>query len=155
MKSIKIFLVAALLSVVQLPAQIGSLVKSDYSLSKVTVKKGEEVTLIFTLNLPKNCHVYSNVQEYQIGPMPACFVFEPHSSYQLLGRLKPVGPKSEYEPIFDTNVNYFEGQAVFHQKVKVLSDNFLIKGYYDFQLCSLEDGTCILNTENFEFKYLK
>lgn len=155
MKTIKIFLFCMLLSVIKLPAQILSPVKSEYSLSKVPVKKGDEVTLTFTLNLDKNWHVYSNVQEYQIGPIPACFVFEPHSSYRLLGGVVPMGSKLEYEPVFEVNVNYFEGKAVFQQKVKVLSDNLVIKGSYDFQLCSLQEGTCIFSTEDFEFNHIK
>ena len=154
MKTLMIVLFCTLFAVLQLPAQILAPVKATYSLSKVPVKKGDEVTLIFTMNLDKNWHVYSNVQDYQIGPIPACFVFEPHSSYKLLGGVVPKGAKLEYEPVFDVQVNYFEGQAVFQQKVKVLADQLVVKGWYDFQLCNVQDGQCIFSTEDFEFNYL-
>lgn len=136
----------------QMGAQIESPVKSNYTLSKKEIKKGDVVTLIFTLQLADHWHLYSNLQNYELGPLPTTFEFEPHPSYKLLGDIVPTRSKKEYEPIFEVYVNYFEKTAEFRQKIKLCADNPIVKGYYDYQMCSIKDGKCILQTTDFEFK---
>jgi Disulphide bond corrector protein DsbC len=151
MKIIILWVWFAFLCGTNLFAQTRNPVKSDYKLSKKAVKKGGEVTLIFTLNLDQNWHVYSNIQNYELGPMRTSFSFEPNSSYELLGGVIPVGSRQEHEPVFEVDVNYFESRAEFRQKIKVFSDTTIIKGIYRYQLCNPSDGICLYRTENFEF----
>lgn len=152
MKIINLFVFYALFSASTALAQILSPVQSNYKLSQEHVKKGDDVTLIFTLNIDKHWHVYSTIQNYELGPMPTVFEFEPDSSYKLLGEVMPVGSKKEHEPVFDVDVNYFEKIAEFRQRIKICSENPIIRGSYEYQVCSVQDGKCILKTADFEFK---
>tara|TARA_R110001583_G_scaffold192614_1_gene359333 strand:+ start:48055 stop:48495 length:441 start_codon:yes stop_codon:yes gene_type:complete len=140
-----------MLSSAVLTAQTSLPAKSDFKLSKEVVKKGDEVTLIFTMKLSNTWKVYSNIQNYDMGPLPASFSFEPHPSYELLGRVMPVGSKKEYEPVFEVDVNYFGKRAEFRQRIQVCSDTLLVKGTFQYQLCNALDGRCTYITEEFEF----
>lgn len=151
MKIINLWVLCTILSNVTLSAQTPYPVKSDHRLSQEVVKKGDEVTLIFTMNLSNTWKVYSNIQHYDMGPLPASFSFDPHPSYELLGRVVPVGSKKEHEPVFEVDVNYFEKRAEFRQRIKVCSDTLIIKGIFQYQLCNALDGRCAYNTEEFEF----
>lgn len=152
MKIINLFVLSIWINCMALSAQIVTPVQANYQLSKNPVKKGDEITLIFTLNIDNNWHVYSNIQNYQLGPLPTSFEFEPHNSYKLLGDVQPIGSKKEYEPVFEVEVNYFEKIAEFRQKIKVCLENPTVKGYYEYQVCNDLDGMCIMQTEDFEFK---
>jgi thiol:disulfide interchange protein DsbD len=136
----------------QMGAQIESPVKPNYTLSKKEIKKGDVVTLIFTLQLADHWHLYSNLQNYELGPLPTTFEFEPHPSYKLLEGMIPIGSKMEHEPIFDVDVHYFEKKAEFRQKIKICTDNPVIKGYYEYQICHVLEGKCLFRTDDFEFK---
>lgn len=133
-------------------AQIASPVKPYYTLSKKEIKKGDVVTLIFTLQLEDHWHLYSNLQNYKLGPLPAIFEFEPHPSYKLLDDMIPIGSKMEHEPIFDVDVHYFDKIAEFRQNIKICTDKPIVKGYYEYQICHVLEGKCLFKTDNFEFK---
>lgn len=151
MKIINLWVLCSMLGNMVLFAQTACPVKSDYKLSKKVVKKGDEVTLIFIMKLSNTWKVYSNIQHYDMGPLPASFSFNPHPSYQLLGEVVPVGSKKEHEPVFEVDVNYFETLAEFRQRIKVLSDTLIVKGIYQYQLCNAIDGRCAYRTDEFEF----
>lgn len=151
MKIINLWTFYTILSSAFLFAQTPYDIKPSYSISTEVVKKGEEVTLIFILKLSNKWIMYSNIQDYDIGPLPTSFNFEPHPSYELLGEVLPVGSKREHDPVFEMDVNFFDMRAEFHQRIKVCSDTILVKGNYQYQLCNSLDGRCTYNTENFEF----
>ncbi len=104
---------------------------------------GDVVEVIFKVDIDDAWHLYSNIQTYDMGPMPAEFSFEPHESYERVGDVVPIRPKKEYDSVFEVDVRYFEHQAEFRQKIKILKDNPTIKGRYIFQVCSSGDGMCI------------
>lgn len=134
-----------------LMAQQDMPVTSTFRLSKDKPLKGEEVTLIFVWDIEAPWHIYSSNQNYELGPVPARFKFEPHGSFELLGDVVPIGDKKAYEPVFEVHVNYFEKRAEFHQRIRVLSDTLNIKGVCEYQLCNALDGMCLFRSETFEF----
>ena len=110
------------------------------------------IELIFDVNLDNTWQLYSNIQNYDIGPLPASFVFETNDGYELIGDVEPIGSKTKHEPVFDVDVKYFEGRAEFRQKVKVLKPNPVIEGTVNYQVCTTVDGKCINLEEDFEFR---
>jgi len=151
MKIIITLILSTLLGSVTLYSQMAP-IEWRCKLSKENINQGDEVELIFRVDLDDAWHLYSNIQDYILGPLPAVFEFEPHSSYKLLGEVTPIGVKTKYEPVFDIQVNYFENIAEFRQKVKVLSKNLVIKGFYEYQACNIVDDQCTMGADNFEFK---
>ncbi|TGV03610.1 protein-disulfide reductase DsbD domain-containing protein [Flavivirga rizhaonensis] len=148
----QIVLYCSLLVCITATAQILEPAKWQCNLSKQNIKQGDIVELIFNIKLDTTWHLYSNIQNYKIGPLPTTFEFEPNGSYQLIGEVIPIDTKKEYDKVFEVHVNYFEHSAEFRQKVKILSVSPVIKGYYEYQVCSIVDGKCILGDDEFEFK---
>lgn len=152
MKIINLCMLYIILSSLSVFAQSPIDIKSSYRVSKEMFNKGKEVTLIFTLKLSNKWKMYSNIQDYDKGPLRTSFNFVTHPSYELLGEILPVGSKREHDPVFEVDVNFFVVQAEFHQRIKVCADTMLVKGNYQYQLCNILDNSCIYRTESFEFK---
>jgi thiol:disulfide interchange protein DsbD len=111
-----------------------------------------EFELVFTAKMDPTWHLYSQVPT-EDGPLPTVFNFTKSPSYQLVGKTSEPKPISKPEPAFDNAViNYFEGQAVFKQKIKVLRDGDLsIKGTIDGMTCN--EGQCIPFSPAFDFEF--
>ena len=152
MKKIIILIVLILLMGIPVSAQILTPAKWTCKLSRQDIKQGDVVELIFKIQLDATWHLYSNVQNYNMGPLPAVFEFEPNDSYSLVGDVIAIGTKKEYDEIFEVDVNYFVGTGEFRQKVKILTKNPVINGSYSYQVCTTVDGKCILGDDEFEFK---
>ncbi len=120
-------------------------------LSDPQPRVNDEVTLLFKAEIDENWFLYSSDFSLDPGPMPATFRFEPNSTYQLVGGIAPVGAKKKYDEIFEGEVTYFKDVAEFSQKVKILKDQFLISGSFEYQVCSDIDGKCISFEEDFAF----
>ena len=116
------------------------------------VKLGDKTDLTFNVDLDDTWQLYSNIQDYDIGPLPAFFEFEPNGAYELVGVVEAIGSKTKHEAVFDVDVNYFEGMAEFRQKVKILKPNPAIRGTVNYQVCTTVDGKCINQEEGFEFR---
>ena len=147
-----LILVWSLLISLSMSAQILTPATWTCKLSKQYIKQGDVIELIFKVQLDATWHLYSNVQNYKTGPLPAVFAFEPNDSYKLVGDVMAIGVKNKYDDIFEIDVNYFENTAEFRQKVKILSSDALVQGSYNYQLCTTVDGKCILGDDEFEFK---
>tara|TARA_R110002111_G_scaffold242457_2_gene304417 strand:+ start:393 stop:866 length:474 start_codon:yes stop_codon:yes gene_type:complete len=146
-----IILYVALLIGTTITAQVLTPAKWQYQLSKQDTKQGEILELIFKIKLEDTWHLFSNIQSYTLGPLPTSFEFEPNDGYQLIGDIKAIGVQNEYDKVFEVTVNYFEHTAEFRQKIKILSKNPVVKGYYEYQVCNSIDGKCILGEDDFEF----
>ncbi|WP_187261116.1 protein-disulfide reductase DsbD family protein [Pontibacter beigongshangensis] len=141
-----------LLSIV-LPAQAQVLKPASwsYDVSKKQVKVGEEVELIFNVRIDKDWYLYSTDFDPDLGPMVTEFSFAKHPSYELVGKIKPVNPKKKYDDLWDGEYTYFVGTAQFRQKVKVLQPDLLVKGTYEYQVCTDVTGKCIPFDDDFTF----
>ena len=113
------------------------------TLDKKEVKVGDELTITFESIIEKDWYMYSNDFDPNLGPIAADFTFKKDKSYELVGKLKPIGSKKHYEDIWKGDVSVFTKKAVFIQKVKVLSDKPVIKGSRYFQECSEVTGVCM------------
>ena len=119
--------------------------------SKTEVAVGEEITLVFIATIDKDWYLYSSDFDPDCGPMVTTFTFKENDSYELVGGLKAIDPVEKFDDIFECNVRIFKKTGRFEQQVKVLADNPVIAGNYEFQVCSDIDGKCIPFDYDFEF----
>jgi len=110
--------------------------------------------LIFKASIEQNWHLYS--QDVAMQPPATLFTFEKNENIQLIGK---VLEKSKVHEVFDSNfemtVKYFENEAIFAQKIKVLTKKeVLLEGYFEFMSC--DDTQCTPPIEeDFEFVFNK
>ncbi|MER2998891.1 protein-disulfide reductase DsbD family protein [Pontibacter populi] len=123
----------------------------SYDVSKKQVAVGEEVELIFNARIDKDWYLYSSDFDPDLGPMVTEFKFEKHPSYELVGKLVPVKPKKKYDDLWGGEYTYFVGTGQFRQKIKVLKPELLVKGTYEYQVCTDIDGRCIPFDDEFTF----
>ncbi len=132
-------------------AQILKPAKWSTSVSEKTVAIGEEVDLIFLVDIQKDWYLYSTDFDPDLGPMVTTFIFEPNDAYELVGGIKPIGSKEKYDDLWKGNYTYFIEKAEFRQTIKVLKKNLVVKGSYEYQVCTDIDGKCIPFDDEFEF----
>ncbi|MFD2514683.1 cytochrome c biogenesis protein CcdA [Pontibacter locisalis] len=123
----------------------------SYDVSKKQVAVGEEVELIFNAKIDKDWYLYSSDFDPDLGPMVTEFKFQKHPSYELVGKLVPVKPKKKYDDLWGGEYTYFTGTAQFRQKIRVLKPDLLVKGSYEYQVCTDVDGRCIPFDDTFTF----
>ncbi|HEY3390230.1 MAG TPA: cytochrome c biogenesis protein CcdA [Prolixibacteraceae bacterium] len=110
-----------------------------------------EVELIFKASIQAGWHLYStNLPEG--GPVKTTFTFTPDKvNYQVVGEIvTKTSPIKEHDKIFNMDLEFFSNEAIFVQKVKVLSNKpFDLKGTIEYQSCN--DETCTLDDHDFSF----
>jgi len=134
-------------SLFSLKAQVVETVSWDFSTEKVSET---EVNLVFKATIDESWHLYS--QHFADGgPIRLNFTFNPSDKYELVGELVEVTKaKSEFDDIFEMDIQYFEHEALLKQKVKILNKNaFTISGEMEYQTC--REGECVMFTPDFEF----
>lgn len=102
-----------------------------------------EFDLIFTATIDKHWHLYSQ-EPVQDGPLPTVFTFDPSADYILVGKTTEPKPIEQEEPVFGPGIiiKFFEDKAVFHQKIKVLTEKPIkVTGNIDGMACS--DMQCV------------
>ncbi|BAX79500.1 protein-disulfide reductase DsbD family protein [Labilibaculum antarcticum] len=137
-----------LCSIISVQAQIRKTVSWDFSTEQVS---SNEVNLVFTAKIDNEWHLYS--QHFPDGgPIRFSATFTDSDNYELIGDLEEITkPKSEYDDIFEMDIQYFVGGAVLKQKVKLLSKSaFSVEGEMEYQTC--REGECVMYTPDFEFK---
>jgi len=122
------------------------------SVSPSTPNAGEEVIISFDVKIDEKWYLYSNDFDPDLGPMLAEFVFEPHVGYELVGETLPINPKRKYDSLWEGEVSIFYEKARFTQKVKILDPDYVIKGSYEYQVCTDATGKCIPGDGEFEFR---
>jgi thiol:disulfide interchange protein DsbD len=129
-------------------SQVLNPVKWTYSVKQINENSAE---LILTAKIDKGWHLYSQNME-EGGPIVTNFIFDKNKNYELVGKTSEPKPESEYDDMFKMTVKYFNTQAVFKQKINILSKkDFVVKGNFEYMVCN--DGSCIPFSENnFEFK---
>lgn len=107
-----------------------------------------EATITFKASIEPGWHLYSTNLPAG-GPTSAEAVFETLEGAELIGSL--VAGKGEIEkndPIFEMKVRYYENEATFTQKVKLLGGDYRLQGYLRYGACN--DETCLPPT-TYEF----
>jgi thiol:disulfide interchange protein len=118
---------------------------------KVDQKQPGEATLLLTAKIDKNWHLYSQDIPPD-GPIPTSFRFDKSPAYELVGKVTESKAIEEKDPMFPgILVKYFADEAVFKQKIKVLSQkDFTVKGVLEFMCC--DNKQCLPPTEvEYEF----
>lgn len=146
-KSVILFVV--LLFSTSLFAQMESHVSWQFSAKKVAEN---EYDLVAKASIDEGWHLYGQYFK-DGGPIRMAFTFNESKAYQLVGKvLETPKPKEVMDDIFKIKVQYFERNATFTQKIKVLSDKpFTVKGALAGQVCQ-EDGACMMVNEDFSYK---
>ncbi len=128
---------------------------ADWEHSPIMAKVGDTSEITLKVILDDSWYIYSNDQDPDLGPKPTEVIFEPHSSYQLVGDLQPIGVKEKYDDVWEGNVRYIdESGGGFVQKIKILKDNPVIRGTIAYSVCSMVTGQCVFPEEEFEIKVL-
>jgi len=131
-------------------SQIQDHINWAYSIKKLNATEAE---LIFKATIDKGWHLYGQYFEAG-GPIRLEFKFEKSDNFKTSGKvIESPAPKEVFDEIFEIKVQYFENNATFTQKIKILKpEAFTIKGSLSGQIC-LDDGACIMVNEDFEFKF--
>ena len=109
---------------------------------------GGEATLKFKAAIESGWHLYSTDLPAG-GPTSATLEFETLEGAQLQGVLVPgAGEIEKDDPIFGMKVKYYENEATFTQKVKLLGGKYRLQGYLRYGACN--DETCLPPT-TYEF----
>ncbi len=144
------FLISILLtSGFQANAQFQKHARFEFSTSAGTVTIGDEIDLVFRATIDKDWYLYSSDIDPDLGPTPTSVTFEEHPSFQLVGKLVPVGAQKKFDKIWEADITYFERRATFRQTVKILQKNPVIKGEVGFLTCSNVSGLCVPGDEEF------
>lgn len=101
----------------------------------------KEAVLIFKAEIETHWHLYS--QDIPLSPPATTFYFEGDTSlYELVGPVTESVAIEEFDANFDMVLKYFADEAVFKQKIKLLSnDPITIKGLINFMSC--DDKQCL------------
>jgi len=106
-------------------------------------KAGDTLVLTFRAEIPKDWYLYSSDFDPDLGPMITEIKFEDSNDYQGIGDLIPINAKEKYDELWEGNYTYFTGKAEFHQRIKILESDPLIKAVVIYQICSDVSGQCI------------
>jgi thiol:disulfide interchange protein DsbD len=100
-----------------------------------------EAEIVFTGAILEGWHVYSTDLPAG-GPVSTSITVEEISGAELDGKLVATSKEIDvFDNIFDINLRYFEGIAVFVQKVRILSAEYRISGYLKYVVCN--DESCL------------
>ena len=145
------FLFALLLSALSLSAQIYDPIKWSFEHNKLSDSAGE---IVLKATIDEGWHLYGT-QLPEDGPIATSFVFEQLQDIALDGELVvPGGLVRQYDPNFAMELNWYEKEAVFVQKVKYTGEAPALAGYVNFMACN--DETCLPPDEvPFSFGELK
>ena len=100
-----------------------------------------EYELIYKATIDEGWHFYSQVPADPNGiegPIATEFTFlENEGNYELIGKTSESKTKSVFETAFDMDVSYFENEAVFKQKIKLINKKLeVINTEVYFQVCN-------------------
>ncbi len=105
-------------------------------------QNGNEVELIFKATMDPGWHLYDTYLP-EGGPIPTEFVFNDTTLFEKLGELqKNPEPIEKFDNIFQLNLRYFSNEAVFTQKIRLLTENAVdLSGHVLFMGC--DDEMCL------------
>ncbi len=127
----------------QINAQILEPVKWSFSSNKLS---DNEYELVFKATIDYKWHLYS--QDIPMSPPATTFHFDKNDKVELEGKVTEDTSAviQEYDPNFEMELKFYANQAVFKQKVKVLSaETTTLKGSLEFMCC--DDTKCLPPTD--------
>jgi thiol:disulfide interchange protein DsbD len=143
----RLLVVLFILISVFVSAQIFSPVEWEFSQKQLS---DTEIELQFKASIEDNWHLYSQHIEDD-GPVPTEFAFTTTDGFELVGNMREGEPLEEFDPNFDMILKYFGKEAIFTQKLKVISAaDFKLDGNIYFMVC--DEAQC-LPPEEVEFSF--
>ena len=126
---------------------VAMLAQIDFKVSYNRVSP-TEIDILFSGTAEPGWHVYStNLPEG--GPNSTVFGTDLIKGAELVGELKPgAGAKTQFDPMFEMNITFFENSCSFTQRVKLTAKDYQVKGYLNYSACN--DQNCLPPT-NVEF----
>src|SRR5690554_1399170 len=132
------FLLLATVSLTAVQSQILDPVEWSTSIKKISET---EYDLIAKATIDKKWHLYSQVVP-EDGPLPTVFTFEKNDAYKPIGKVKEEKGITEYDPVFEMVITYFEHTATFKQRIELTGDKgTTITGEVEFMVC--DDTHCL------------
>ncbi len=117
-------------------AQIQDPVDLEHSVKRISDTEAE---LQVKATLDEHWHIYATDLPEESFVIATEFNLTPAKSYQKLGKLKEPKPIEEYDPNFQEVLRWHEKEAVFSQRIKVLSQSdFTVKVEFVYQTCNEE-----------------
>ena len=130
--------------------QIFTPVKWEVQIEKLS---DTEFDLLYTATIEKDWHIYA-IDALEDGPISTSVTFlNTRKEYELQGKLREGKGHIAFEELFDKDIKYFEGVAIFRQKIKTNVDSGTINSELEYMACS--NGQCLppeIVKFNFEFK---
>ncbi|MTI22706.1 DUF255 domain-containing protein [Fulvivirga sp. RKSG066] len=117
---------------------------------KTDVKIGEEIDIVFEADIDEEWYLYSSDFDPDCGPIVTTFSFTEHPGYSLVGEVKAIEPIDKFDEIFECDVRIFKKKGKFKQRIKILTNDVVVAGSYNFQVCSEVTGQCIPFEYDFE-----
>ncbi|MCX2681484.1 thioredoxin family protein [Galbibacter sp. EGI 63066] len=113
-----------------------------------------EYNLVINAEIIEHWHLYAQEQSIEEGvmaPNPTEFTFKnPGVDYELIGSVEESEPITEFDEVFETDLSYFNNEAVFTQKIKVLNPDIKsVIASVEYQAC--DDERCIFNAVELGF----
>lgn len=138
----KLLLLLTLLIFSSAHSQIIEPVKWAASVKKISATEYE---LIATAAIQKGWHLYSQTTAKD-GPVATSFTFEGNSSFLKKGNTAEEKGHTVNDPIFKMQIKYFEGKAVFKQRIKLKSKpGFKINATVEYMVC--DNSRCLPPSE--------
>lgn len=98
--------------------------------------------LVFSATIEEGWHVYATELPSDMGPIPTSVTLDESGDYKALGPPKGGKYKTEFDPNFDMDLNYYDKEAVFRLPIERVSANeFVVTGYLTFMVCN--DEMCL------------
>jgi cytochrome c biogenesis protein CcdA/thiol-disulfide isomerase/thioredoxin len=146
------FLIVLLLLSVNSYSQVLKPISWKTELSNNKPAVGEVIEISFKAKIDDDWYLYSSDFDPDLGPMVTEFQFQENDSYELIGAIEPINPSKKYDSaVWMGEYTYFKKEGLFKQKVKILKEDFTIKGSYTYQVCTDVDGKCIPFDDEFSF----
>ncbi|NNK82489.1 MAG: thioredoxin fold domain-containing protein [Flavobacteriaceae bacterium] len=131
-------------------AQILEPVKWEFETVKLS---DSEYEVKFKAVIEESWAIYSQFVD-EGGPIPTSFTFEEIDGFKLLGDVVESDENKvvKNDPVFQMVVGKFYNEAFFTQKVEVLDETNVLKGFLSFMTC--DDTRCLAPTDvNFQFTF--
>ncbi|NCP22497.1 MAG: hypothetical protein GW847_10930, partial [Zetaproteobacteria bacterium] len=116
----KILLILIALMSFNIQAQIFNPVKWTTSVEKVS---DSQFDLVAKATIENHWHLYSQFLGGDDGPIPTTFSFKDSlNTFQLIGKTTEGEGHTEHDKVFNMVIKYFEKEAVFKQRINLLTD---------------------------------
>lgn len=110
----------------------------SWSTELVPLENGE-FELRMLAEIEEGWHLYSQHLPNDDGPIATEFTFKTTDNFQLIGKVEEPKAKTEYDPNFDMDLNYFEKKVTFTQKIKSnVSTAYELAAEAYFMVCDAE-----------------